>query len=108
MSNVTQNQINNAINVLKVDILSKQGIVESTNIEDFLNGFGQLEDLCEVTGIKIFDKMGEVKIFQILVDGLKMHGIMIIEMHLPDGDKFEIVTRYNEQQQKIYTFGYQL
>lgn len=103
-----QNEIDEIIANLKLGLEQKQGKVESETVDVFLTGLGHLGAACELCGIKLFDELGEVKIFESLASRLKMHSILIVTMQFPDGDKFELVTRYNEQQQKIYSFGYKI
>ena len=105
-----QNQISNVVNNLKTALFQKEGKVETDGIEEFLQGFGQLGAACQVCGIVIKDDLGAVNydLFPALIERLKMHGILIITMQFPDGDEFELVTRYNERQQKIHTFGYKV
>ena len=103
-----QSEIADVVANLKLGLQQKQGQVESDTIDEFLNGLGHLGAACQLCGIKIFDELGEVKIFESLASRLKMHGVLIVTMQFPDGDKFELVTRYNEEQQKIYSFSYKL
>lgn len=103
-----QHEIDGVISNLKLALDQKQGQVESETVDVFLNGLGHLGAACELCKIKIIDELGEVKIFESLAGRLKMHGILIITMQFPDGDKYELVTRYNDQQEKIYSFGYKL
>ncbi len=103
-----QRQIDEVIANLKLGLDQKEGQVESDTVDEFLNGLGHFGAACETCNIKIIDELGEVKIFESLAGRLKMHGILVITMKFPDGDQYELVTRYNEQQQKIYSFGYKL
>jgi len=103
-----QQDIDSVINTLKLSLTEKEDKVEIDTVEDFLNGVGHLAATCECCNIKLFDELGQIKIYESLASRLKMHGILIFTMQFPDGDKFEIVTRYNEAQQKIYSFGYKL
>lgn len=93
---------------LKSGLDKNQGTVETVSVDEFLTGFGQLGWACAQCGIKLEDELGEVRIFESLVSRLKMHGILVLTLVFPDGDKYETVTRYNEAQQKVYTFAYKL
>lgn len=104
----SQQQIEDVVTNLKLNLDQKQDQVETFTVDEFLNGLGYLGAACEVCNIKVTYALGEVKIFESLAGYLKMHGILIITMHFPDSDQYELVTRYNEQQQKIYSFGYKL
>lgn len=93
---------------LKAGLDKNIGSVETVSVDEFLTGFGQLGWACEVCGIKLEDELGEIKIFNSLITRLKMHGMLVMTMVFPDGDKYETVTRYNEAQQKVHTFAYKL
>lgn len=103
-----ENEIASVVANLKLGLQQKQGQVEAETVDVFLTGLGHLGAACQLCGVKLFDELGEVKIFESLASRLKMHGVLIVTMQFPDGDKFELVTRYNEQQQKIYSFGYKV
>ena len=103
-----QHEIDGVISNMKLALDQKQGQVESDTIDEFLTGLGQMAAACELCKIKVIDELGEVKIFEALAGRLKLHGILILTMQFPDGDKYELVTRYNDQQEKIYSFCYKL
>lgn len=93
---------------IKAGIEKNKDSVETVLIEDFLNGFGMVGFAASSLGIKLFDELGEVKIFESLISRLKMHGICIFEMHFPDGDKYEMVIRYRKEDINVRSFAYKI
>ena len=96
------------MNQIKDGFAKNANKVETTLVDTFLTEFGQLATACELLGIKMIDQLGEIKIYDSVVTALRMHGHKTFELHLPDGDKFEVVMRYREGDTHIRSFGYKL
>ena len=95
---------------IKLGITQSIGSVDDDDLDKFLGGFAQLGEACKKCGITIYSPHGVINpnLFINLAKQMKANGILIIVLQFPDGDKFELVARYNEKQQKVYTFCYQV
>lgn len=94
---------------LKKSFVANQGTVDIVSIEAFLNDFRKLGENAGVVGFDVVDDLGDkIDNFKDVEIRLMAKGFCIIELHFADGEKFEVVTRVNHNQQKIYTFCYKL
>jgi len=101
-------KIKATLDEMKAGFKKAEGTVETVPVEKFLEQFGQLGALCEAFDIKLHDSLGEVTIFESLISGLRLHGIKVFEMHFPDGDQYEVVMRYRENDTHVRTFAYKI
>ena len=103
-----QAQINAIIAKMKEEFKLNANKVETVEVNQFLQQFGEIGALCNTLGIKLRDSLGEVHIFTSLVSALRMHGHKTFEMHFPDGSKYEVVMRYREGDTHARSFCYEL
>lgn len=94
---------------LKKSFVENQGIVDILTVESFLAEFRKLSENAGVVGFDVVDDLGDkVTNFKDLEIRLMTKGFLIIELHFGDADKFEVVTRVNHNQQKVFTFCYKI
>lgn len=94
---------------LKKTFIQNEGNVDVFTIEAFLADFRQLGVNSGVVGFEVIDELGDkINSFKDLEVQLMVKGILIIELQFDDGAKFEVVTRVNHHQQKVYTYCYMI
>lgn len=101
---LTDEQTQVGLKNMKDAILKEENVVEVTNVDDTIAKMGEAEAICLVFGIKIVhETFGETGMENIAM-ALKMHGHVTFELHFPDGDKFETVMRYRDDNIRSYTY----
>ena len=95
--------------VIKEKLDKAEGTVEVGGIDHFKAGIAATEELCRVTGIQLHDELlGEILFINSLVEQLEYHRFLIVIMVFPDGDRYELVTRYNKKKGEVRNFCYKL
>lgn len=103
-----QHQVAAVIENMKNGLNQKLGVVSTDTIEDFDRGFSMMAAATKATGIKLYDELGEIRIMESVPRRLRTHGIVVVELEFPDGERWEMVTRFRETTNQIYTFAYKL
>lgn len=107
-TSLTTQQTQTALDQLQESFKKNEGHVAGMEFNKWLKEFGQLRAACDLTGVKLYDGLEEVRLFEGLVMALQTHGYKTFEIHFPDGDKYETVMRYRKDNNRVHSFSYKL
>lgn len=107
IANALMGEINKGLAEIKNGVAEHEGQVQTIPMAKFIEQAAMLDTGAKLMGFKLIDQLGETTARSVLM-GLEVHGSAIFEIHMPDGDKYEIVVRARKGDDVVRSFGYKL
>lgn len=102
--NLTAVQVQDLINKMKLGMATGVGQLETMPKSVFLNNLRMIDKVLNVTGIKLQSYKGNEITVEELIEQLRLGPALVFEIHFPDGDKYETITRWRQGDNHISTF----